>query len=794
MEDNNLQENTSQGFEIKKYLFKALSYWYLFLISITISFFIARWINSHAIPTYGLHSTIMLKSESNEEEIAGGLTLFNKRKNLDTQKGILESFSLSEEVVNDLEFETSYYRDERFKTNYEIYKKSPFVVNYDSLSSQYIGIPVYVEFISEKEILISIEKFELEKKIKIGENFSYKNFNFNITLRDTSSFNKNIIGNKYFFVKESITRLVQSYLGRMEIEVAPQGSSILWLWLVGTVPQKDADYLNKLTELYIKKGLQEKNQKAASIIEFIDKQLEGVSDSLQKTESTMQIFKQKNRTLDISAEGIILLDKLTEFHKYSEQQKNKITYYKYLREQLSLKNDASSITAPSIMNISDPVLLSYLDKYSTLITEREMLDYSVRNDIPISEKLDLQIKKMRHQILIHAKKNIEVAELDLANVKRNIAKTNRDINKLPISERRMISIERKFNINDELYTHLLKRRMEAAITQASNKADTKQLDRARPELASKKSPDTAGNKKKGIIFGFIIPILFIVAMEFFNNKIEDKSDIENKTTIPIYGTIGKNRHKSILPVVDHPKSPISESFRAIRTNLKYILKNKNKKTIVVTSSISGEGKSFISGNFASVIALSDKKVLLVGLDLRKPKLHIPFNLENKNGISSYLVERLEYEDVIKETSTNNLFIALPGLVPPNPSELIESERMKIFFERASKEFDYIIVDTPPIAVVTDAMLLTEIADAYLYVMRQDYSSKNVIKLIEDAKKDNQLNNLGIVLNDIQIKKGFDYSHGYGYGYGYGYGQGYYDETDYDKKSFFKKIINPFIKK
>lgn len=795
MEDlNNLQENSSQGFEIKKYLFKALSYWYLFLISITISFFVARWINSHAIPTYGLHATVMLKDEgSNEEAIAGGLSLFNKRKNSDTQIGILQSFSLNKEAVESLEFETSYYRDERFKTNYEIYNKSPFIVNYDSIAPQYIGVPVYVEFLSKNELLISIERFEFEKKIKVGENLIYKDFNFNIILRDANSFNKNIIGNKYFFIKNSITSITKSYMGRMKIEVAPQGSSILWLWLVGTVPQKDADFLNKLTELYIKKGLEEKNQKAASIIEFIDKQLEGVSDSLRKTESNMQIFKQKNRTLDISSEGMVLLDRLTEFQKYKTLQKNKIAYYKYLRTQVSSETEVSSITAPSIMNIEDQVLLSYLDKYSELITQREMLGYSVKNDIPISEKLDLQIKKMRNQILFHANKNIEVAENDLLNVEKNIRKTNRDINKLPVSERRMINIERKFNINDELYTHLLKRRMEAAITQASNKADTKMLDHARAALAERKTPDAAGNKKKGIIFGFIIPIIFIVIMEFFNNKIEDKSDIESKTSIPIFGTVGKNKHKSNLPVILHPKSPISESFRAIRTNLKYILKNKGNKIIVVTSSISGEGKSFISSNLASVIALSDKKTLIVGLDLRKPRLQEIFNINNKVGVSSYLVERAEYEDIISKTNTENLFVAMPGIVPPNPSELIDSDRMRLFFEKANKEFDYIIIDTPPIAVVTDAMLLTDIADAYLYVMRQDYSSKNVIKLIEDAKKDNNINNLGIILNDIQIKRGFDYSHGYGYGYGYGQGQGYYDESDIKKVKTINKILKLFKK-
>ncbi len=793
-EQNNIPETSMQGIDIKKYLFTAISHWYLFVISIIISIFIAKWVNDHAIPTYGLHATVLLKSESNEDEVAGGLTLFNKRKNIDTQKGILQSFSLSKETVKELEFDVSYFRDERFRKNYEIYKKSPFVINFDTSFSQYLYVPIYIEFVSENEVLVSIEKFEIEKKIKIGEQFSYKNFNFSISHRDSLNFDKTVIGNKYFVTKNSITDVAQNFLGRLQIDVSPEKSSILWLWLEGTVPQKDADYMNRLIDIYIRNGLEDKNKKASSIIEFIDKQLEGVSDSLRETESNMQILKQQNKTVDISNEGMILLNRLTEFHKSLEIQKKKLAYYKYLYNQFLKDKNVKSFTAPSVMDINDPVLLSYLEKLSETVTERDILDFSVKNDIPISEKLDLKIKKIQNQIFIHAKKNIEVTEGDVENIRNNIRKVNKDIKKLPISERRIINIERKFNINDAMYTLLLTRRMEAAITQASNKADTKILDKARMELASKKTPDTGGNKKKGILFGLLIPILIIILLEFLNNKIEDKSDIESRTTIPIYGTVGKNLNKSSVPVITFPKSPISESFRAIRTNLQYILKTKSKKIIAVTSSISGEGKSFVSMNLACVLSIAERKTLLVGLDLRKPKLQDDFNYNNEKGISSFLVERANYNEVIQKTTIPNLYIALSGPVPPNPAELIESDNMKLFFEKAVKEFDYIIIDTPPIAVVTDALLMADIADAYLYVMRQNYSSKNIIKLVNDIKRDNKLKNLGIILNEVQTKRAFDYSHGYGYGYGYGDGQGYYDEFGTKKKSFIKRILNIFKKK
>ena len=786
---NNTEDSGSKGLEIKKYLFKALSYWYLFVLSVIISVFAAKWINKHTVPTYGLHATVMLKNESNEEEAAGGLTLFSKRKNIDTQIGILQSYSMSKEAVEELDFEISYFRDERFKKEYEIYNKSPFVVNLDTTFRQYNGVPVYVIFQSRNEVKIIIEPFEFEKVVKIGEQFNYKEFSFNITYRDSLSYDPSIIGNKYFFVKNTVNGIVQGYLSRLKIEVSPEGSSILWLWMVGSVPQKDADYLNKLIEVYIRKGLEEKNQKAKSIIKFIDKQLASVSDSLRVTENSMQLFKQKNKSVDISNEGMLLLTKLTELQKYAETQKKKLSYYKYVKKEFENNKPVTSLTAPTVMGINDPVLLSYIEKLSDAITKRDELDFSVRSDIPVSEKLDIQIRNIQNQINIHAQKNIEVTESELKTVKENIIKVNSDINRLPVSERQIINIKRKFNINDEIYTLLLRRRTEAAITQASNKADTKMLDPARPENAVKKSPDTAGNMKKSILFGLIIPVLIIVIIEFFNNKIEDKADIESRTKIPVYGTIGKNNTKTKLPAAEHPKAPITEAFRAVRTNLQFVLKGKDKKIIAVTSSVSGEGKSFISVNLACVIALSEKKTLLVGLDLRKPKLQNDFEYNNNYGISVYLAGQCNYEDVVQKSSVNHLSIALSGPIPPNPAELIESERMKQFFDKATKEFDYIIVDTPPIAVVTDALLLNETADAYLYVMRQSYSSKNVIKLLEDAKREANLKNIGIILNDVQIRKGYGYSHGYGYGYGYGYGQGYYDEFDLIKdETKFKKIL------
>ncbi len=784
-------QSEQTGVDIKKYLFKGLSYWYLFVIIVPAAYFIAHWVNKFAVPTYGLHTTVMIKNETNEEGYAGGLQLFAKRKNLDTQKGILKSYSLNKKAIEALEFDVTYYKKESFRSDYELYKNTPFIVKFDTSYNQYNNVIVDIVFKSNDEFKLRIESFDIEKDLKVGQQFVHGDFSFKIELSKKNPFNKNIVGNEYYFYKNSSNSLINSYTSRLEVDVSPERSSILWLWIVGTVPQKDADYLNKLVEVYIKQGLDEKNAHAVSVIEFIDSQLEGVSDSLNKTENNLQIFKQKNNTLDISSEGEMLIEKLSKSEGQLITEKTRLSYYKYLFDETSNSEIVFIPTMPSVMQISDPLLSTYFSNLAEAYTERDILKFNVKGDLPNTEILDFKISKIKNQINKHSEKTIEVTNTNIETIKRQFSRIDREVKRLPANERRIISIQRKFNINDAIYTLLLQRRMEAAITQASNKADTKELDPARPENAVWKGPNTAGNKRKAIIFGFVIPILIIVVIEFFNTKIEDISDIEKRTTVPVLGTINNNNKDTNLPVTDSPKSPIAESFRLLRTNLQYIVRDKEPKVIAVTSTVGGEGKSFISANLASIMALSGKKTLLIGLDLRKPKLQHDFKVNNEIGVSTFLINHSSYEEIIQSTETDNLYICLSGPSPPNPAELIESDKMTELIKSAKKDFEYIIIDTPPVAIVTDALLLSDIANAYLYIVRQNYSNKNVLKLIEDLQKNITLKNLSIVLNDAKISMAYVYK--YGYNYGYGYRQGYYDDDQSRRRSWRKRIIQYFRK-
>lgn len=789
------QQQEQSGIDLKKYLFKALKYWYLFVISLLIAYFIAYWQNKFTIPVYGLHTTVLLNKGASEEAYAGGLQVFSRSRGLSTEIGVLKSFSIAKQTITELDFSISYYRDEPYRSNYEVYKKSPFVIEFDTTYSQYNGIPVYVIFEDSANVQIAIERFELEKKAKINEYFEYKNFRFKVKHRDsTKSFNRNIVGNKYFFRKNNMNSLANSYKNRVQIEVSPEGSNILWLWVTGTTPQKDADYLNKLVDIFIRQGLEEKNEKINDIIEFIDEQLMGVSDSLQQSEGSLQFFKEQNQTLDLGVESRMLLKRLNNSQTQIMAARYRLGYYKSLINEIEKDKEDMTITSPSVLGVDDKILSGYLDDLANIIIEKQILEFNVKGEMPKVREINFKIEKIKKQIINHAQSSIDVTQENLDNLNETLRETETEIAKLPAAERKIINIERKFNINDDIYTMLFKRRIEASITKKSNEPDAKALDPAKPFNAKRKGPNTAGNTRQALIIGFLIPVGFIVVKELLNNKIETKSDIENNTKIPIIGTIGNNHKKSDMPVLDNPKSPISEAFRAIRTNLQYILREAEQKTIVFTSSISGEGKSFISANFAAVLALSQKKTLLVGLDMRKPKLQKEFDYPHGIGMSSYLSNYSEYEDIIRPTRQDNLYVALSGDTPPNPAELIESEKLNKFIKKAEKEFDYIVIDTPPVGIVTDALLLADIADSFLYVVRQNYSGKNVLKLIEEVNRSAGLKKLNILMNDVKISKAYGYGYGYGYGYNYGYGQGYYDEDHTRKKkkrAFFTKIKKMF---
>jgi capsular exopolysaccharide synthesis family protein len=580
--------------------------------------------------------------------------------------------------------------------------------------------------------------------------------------------------------------------------VAPivKEASMVTLSVSGFVPEQEADYLNKLMEVYIRYGLDNKNQTADSTIKFINEQLAVILDSLNIAEEKLENFRLKNNFIDLSREGTLVQNRLEKFENEKTSFELQLQYYNYLSDYLDLKNAVGTIISPSVMGITDQVLLRLVVELSTLQKEREKFGFNIEGNQPALELMDRQIEEAREALRENVKNGINGLKLLIAESDRKISNIEVEINRLPSTERKLINIQRKFDLNNTVYTYLLEKLSESGIAKASNVSDNRIIDTASYFSSGLVKPKTRKNFVIAIMLGFILPMVIISLIDFFNDRVMDKSDIGKKTKVPVIGYISHSDSKTEIAVVEKPGSSLAESFRSVRTAIKYFVKENEVAVIAVSSTISSEGKTFISINLAAITAMLGKKVLLIGLDLRKPSINKVFEFENSPGMSTYLSGNCDYIEIIKKTQVDNLFYAPSGPIPPNPAELIETEQMKKFIERAKKEYDYIIIDTPPVAIVTDTLLLAPYIDVNLFIVRQRYTSRNTLDMIEQLNNHGELKNMAILINDISLSGYYGYGMRYGYtqGYGYSYGYNYYGSNYYGRYGYTDKSKGYYTEK
>ena len=787
------QEDT---IDIKKFIFKIFSNWYWFVLTLFVSITFAYFINKYSDSVYSVNASILVRDKNNSltsgiDNMMDELGMFRRvrRKNVENEIGILNSYTLARRTIEKLDFEVSYFSIGRIREP-ERYNDMPFVVRFDSTDANVRNYKIYITIIDEGSYHLHINnKYNIDKELQFGEKFKSSDFNFSLISKGFHLDSLEVT--EYYFVINDLNDVTNTERKKLKIETSDKKSSVLLLTTTGKVIQKEVDYLNKLCDEYIQMDLDEKNEINLKTIHFIDQQLENITDSLTSVENRLQNFKETNKTMNLSMEGKILYEKLEQLENQKAEYIVKNNYYNYLIDYLENKNLKSDIIAPSVMGISDVALNKLVVQLNELAAERNSISYGSTDKNPAINIYDNQIDNITHLIIENINSTLRSSDIALINLQNRIDVIDRDIKKLPVTEKKLINIKRKFTLNDEIYTFLLQKRAETGIAKASNTSENKILDYSRTDNAILLSPKANLNYIIAIIIALLIPLIFIVIIDFFDNKIHERKDIEKKTNIPIIAEIGHNNKSSDLVVFDYPRSSISESFRKLRTNLKYSLVNKtgHSPVISVTSTISGEGKTFTAINIASVIAALDKKTIILGLDLRKPTLHKYFNFINENGISEYLTGDANYENIIKETKINNLSVILAGTIPPNPAELIELPKMGELIAKLQTEFDYIILDTPPIALVTDALLLSVFVDVNLYVMRQNYSNISVLEFINEIQSKNNIN-LNIIMNDINLSGYYSYK----YNYNYKYGGGYYSNNYYDeeyKLPLFIRLYNKY---
>ncbi len=802
-----IQEET---IDIKKFLLKILYNWYWFAIAIFIALVGAYMVNRYSTPRYSVTSSIIVRDDTKAgrgqltgyENIIEGMDIFRSKKNIYNEMGILQSYSLAQRALKELkDFEITYVLvGRRGIKESQLYKRSPFVVELDTTHAQTRGHRVNVFILDKKRYRLQIdEEMNVDTVLHFGDPFTNEFFSFRIFLRNSNEYDpEEELSNRYYFVINNLNDLVNKYKSKLNITVNDKKGSILILTMEGPVAEQECDYLNKLGEVYIRSGLEEKNRIATNTMRFIDEQLQNIVDSLKRAESRLENFRIRNQVLDLSKEGMTIYEKISTYQTQKAMLEIQKNYYQYLLKYLSANANVNEMVAPSVAGINDPVLLSLIQQLIELYNQKTSFQLSTQSNSLAIHSVNQKIEELTKMLLENVRNLIHSTEMNIREIDNMIASLTERIKKLPVKERELLAIQRVYNINNEIYTYLLQKRAEAGIAKASNVADNKILDIARPENATKVSPKTSLNYMIALVLGFLIPLVILLLVEYFNNKIVDKQDIENKTRVPILGTIGHNTTDENIPVVEHPKSALAESFRAIRTNLQYKLREKGQKVILITSTVSGEGKTFAAENLAVIIAMSGKKTLLASFDLRKPRIHRDFEVDNSQGLSAYLVGHSSYDEIVLPSQYENLYVAPAGSTPPNPAELLESDRVKDFFEKVRNDFEYIVMDTPPVGIVTDGLMLAPYADVILYLIRQNYSSKNVLPFIDELYEKQEIRKLAILVNDIKLSSYYGYSYGYGYGYGYGYhygygtaygyGEGYYEEEG-KEPSFLRKIFH-----
>lgn len=772
---------------IKKYFFLIVSNWYWLVASSIIALTIAFIVNRYSTPSFIVSSSMIVSLEDNSElsSIISDMGIIKKKflkNSVENELPVIQSYSLAKTVIEQLQFDVSYFGVGNIRT-VELYKSSPFRIEYDSAKNLF-NLPVTITFIDDVEYelryISPAENKEVTSKVIYGQKYVDSCFSFKLFIKEDIhvKIKERLFKSDFSFVINNIDALATSYQSILEATLVYEKANVVDLTIKGTVPEKMVDYLNKLSETYIQRGLDEKNKSYENTIAFIEEQLNRIVDSLEIAENNLEAFRKSNNIIDLGAEGKALFEKVKEIQERKAQLDIKMKYFAYILSYVESKKDFQDVVMPSVIGIQDNLLNSLIQKLSELYSEKRLVEFSSQANNPSLEFVKIKIENTREALVENVTNVIKGAKIEETGIADRLFELDKEIKLLPATERRMINIQRKFELNNNIYTFLLEKKAEAGMAKASNMPTSKIIDKAYLNNVKKISPKISLNYLIALFLGLLFPVVFIIARSILFNRITDLSDVEDSTKLPILGAIPHNNGQEENVVQQSPKSTIAEAFRHIRSNLRYLTKNKEKIVIAVSSTMSGEGKTFTALNLSSIYALSKKRTVIVGLDLRRPKLHQKFGIENKKGITTILIGHDTYKDCI-HTITDYLHFIPSGPIAPNPAELIETTAMRDLLITLSEEYDVVILDTPPLALVSDAMILQSLIDATVFVVRQNYSDKDVLEFVNDLKDGDKIANPGILINDMDFRRGYGYGYGR-YGRRYGkyryYNYGYYEET------------------
>ncbi|MDD4969950.1 MAG: polysaccharide biosynthesis tyrosine autokinase [Paludibacter sp.] len=774
-----------QSIDLLGLFFKYLSYWKWFVASVAVCLILAVGYLKTTTNVYEVNATVLLKDDKKGGGMAelGALKemgMLNVKNNVDNELEILKTSSLWEQVVIESGLYAGYKKIGTFKDDYLYGSECPILVE----------LPQAV-----LDTLSSARKFHVLVHATGAMEFSGvyqdKDYRINVNKADsqvTMPFGKIYIRKGEFHPSDDMTvevslvnpeKVAAGMLGSMTMDLTSKTTSVVNVTLTTTNIKQGKDFLNRLIEVYNREDMKDQNMVASNTAIFIDDRLVNLTRELGDVESRVENYKQDNGLTDIKSEAEMFIKQTGDFTQKRLEVETQLAIVSDIDEYIHKKENRYQLL-PASTGIKSESVNQLIGDYNKLVLERKRLSRTASGTNQAMLDLTDQIESMFGTLqssIRNEKRNWQIAQKDLL---AKDSQNNARIKAIPRQEREYTEIKRQQGIKEALYLFLLQKKEENFLTMSVVVPKGKIIDRARSN-GIPVSPKKSVILLMALMLGLIIPIVIITIGNLLRYHIENKEELEKISIVPVLGEIAKSEQTGNIIIKENSTNRFTEMFRLLRTNLLFVLGDPGQKVINVVSSISGEGKTFICINLAMSLALLDKKVLIIGLDVRKPKLGEYLGLENKSGITLYLSGNMDKKDLIRPSGIHpNLSVITAGPVPPNPSELMAKPLLDSLITECKDKFDYIILDTAPIGMVSDTYALNRFADVNLYVVRADYTPKKNIEDATNLFKHKKLNRMYFILNAADIQKA-SIRYGYGKKYGYGYGNKYGDGYGYDEK-------------
>ncbi|MFM2135723.1 MAG: hypothetical protein RL021_1123 [Bacteroidota bacterium] len=734
-----------------------------FLLSAAACFLAAFTYLKLSDPIYEAGASVLIKDSKNKsgsiENILTG-DLFGSARNVSTEIGILTSRSVLKEVIHELQLDVSCY-EEKLLVSRPVYRNVPFRVSVLSLDPGLRDCNFLLNLSEQDgfELSVRSDGFRYRERHRFGDTLRTSLFGLVIDRNDSAYTQR--AGDAYSFILHSDLELFRRFGKRLSAEPQNKDATIVELTYRDEVRDRAIDVLNALGRAYLNQDIKDKSSVAGLTLSFVDDQLQSISNSLTATEQELQRFKEEKGTVNLGEEARSYLERVTDIDAARAKAEIELRSLDRLLEYVTTNPNMDEL-APSSMGLPDPLLVELITRLSQLQSKRRALKTGSSEQSPAIRSLEAQIEDAKTALAENIRSLRSTAALNLSMLREQLEGYENGIRKIPQIERELLGIQRNFTVNENIYLFLLQKKAETGIAKATAVSDNKVLDTAIADTEPV-APDRTTVIIIALLLSILLPTGWITLTTYGRSTVSGREDVERLTHAPVIGLVGHHSGKDRLAVATKPKSAIAEAFRSIRANLMFMGLSDRHRTIVITSSVGGEGKSFTSLNLATVLALQQHKVILIGMDLRKPQLFKEFGISNDEGISTLLIGQGNVEALIRSTSVPGLDVLPAGPVPPNPAELLARKEVKELIDGLRQRYDYILIDTPPVGIVSDAMALLGLADINVYVVRENYTRHEHLQKAEEIYRSGKVQNLCILINDSSgdIRSGYGYT-GYGY--------------------------------